>query len=115
MPFLHGEAPADWRDAIFTQSNGNELYGIQRSVTTRRWKYVYNGFDFDELHDLERDPHETKNLAGDPAHAAIVREMCQRMWRFAREHGDVCVNPYIMVSLAPYGPGVAFEEETRSE
>jgi len=30
------------------------------------------------------------------------------MWRFAREHDDVCVNPYIMVSLAPYGPGVAF-------
>ena len=33
LPFLRNEpAPADWRDAIFTQSNGNEQYGIQRSV-----------------------------------------------------------------------------------
>jgi len=109
LPFFRGESPPDWRDALFTQSNGNELYGIQRSVTTRRWKYVYNGFDFDELYDLERDPHETKNLADDPAYIEIVHQMCRRMWRFACDQKDVCVNSYIMVSLAPFGPGVAFE------
>ena len=104
VPFLRDEEPPTWRDAIFTQSNGNELYGIQRSVMTREWKYVYNGFDFDELYDLREDPGETRNLAADPRYKDVVREMCGRMWQFAYERKDVCINQYIMVSLAPYGP-----------
>jgi N-sulfoglucosamine sulfohydrolase len=28
-----------------------------------------------ELHDLTRDPHELENLAGQPAHAALEREL----------------------------------------
>jgi len=85
MPFFLKEKPARWRDALFTQSNGNEMYGIQRSVTTKRWKYVYNGFDFDELYDLQSDPHEMKNLASDPTHRETVRDMCKRMRRLAHE------------------------------
>ena len=54
VPFLRGETPEQWRDTLFTQSNGNELYGIQRAVFTDRWKYVYNGFDYDELYERER-------------------------------------------------------------
>ena len=109
MPFLRGEAPGAWRDALFTQSNGNELYGIQRSVRTRDWKYVYNGFDYDELYDVQEDPGETINLAEDPAYRPIMRELAARLWRFAYENHDTCINRYIMVSLAPFGPGVAFE------
>ena len=111
MPFLRGETPVGWRDAIHTQSNGNELYGIQRSVTTRDWKYVYNGFDYDELYDLRLDPGETRNMVAEPEYRDTVREACRRMWRFAHDHGDVCVNPYIMVAHAPWGPAVAFEDE----
>jgi arylsulfatase A-like enzyme len=103
-PFLRGEPPAEWRDALYTQSNGNELYGIQRSVMTREWKYVYNGFDVDELYDLVSDPDETTSLAHDPRYLGIVRLLCGRLWRFARDHGDVCINPYVMVALAPWGP-----------
>jgi arylsulfatase A-like enzyme len=105
-PWLGGETPPDWRQAIFTQTNGNELYGIQRSVTTRDWKYVYNGFDQDELYDRRRDPHELINLTTDPAQAEVVRQMCRRLWRFAHERRDVCINGYIMVALAPWGPAV---------
>lgn len=110
VPFFQDQAPADWRDAVHTQCNGVELYYTQRSVTTREWKYVYNGFDDDELYDLKNDPHETVNLAGRPDMAAVKRQMCQRMWRFARQEGDTAINPYVTVGLAPYGPGVAFED-----
>ncbi|HEY2587344.1 MAG TPA: sulfatase-like hydrolase/transferase [Tepidisphaeraceae bacterium] len=113
VPFLRGDpAPPDWRDAVFTQSNGNELYGIQRSVSTRKWKYVYNGFDYDELYDLEADPGETKNLASGPKYRDVVREMCRRLWRFAFEHKDVAINDYILVALAPFGPAEAFRKQT---
>jgi arylsulfatase A-like enzyme len=110
-PFLRGEAPAGWRDEIHTQCNGVETYFTQRSVTTARHKYVWNGFDDDELYDLERDPHEMRNLARDPACAGVVREMSRRMWRFARREEDSAIQSYITVALAPYGPGEAFAED----
>ncbi len=110
LPFLAGEAPADWRDAVFTQSNGNELYGIQRSVMTREWKYVYNGFDYDELYDLTADPGETVNLATSPEHKPILRAMAKRLWQFAHDNRDTAVNSYIMVALAEYGPAIICAE-----
>ena len=100
-----GAPPADWPDAVHTQFNGVELYYTQRSVTTRDWKYVYNGFDFDELYDLRADPHEMVNLAARPEHEAVKRELVGRMWRFAdREQDDLLFNAYATVALAPYGP-----------
>lgn len=108
LPFLRGERPAGWRDELHTQCNGVELYYTQRSVMTRDFKYVFNGFDRDELYDLRADPHEMRNLAGAPAYEAIKREMCGRMWRFAYREDDAAINPYITVGLAPYGPAEAF-------
>jgi arylsulfatase A-like enzyme len=108
MPFLLDEPPPEWRDAIHTQCNGVELYYTQRSVTTKEFKYVFNGFDRDELYDLRVDPHEMRNLADDPAYADAKRELCRRMWRFAHREDDTAINPYITVGLAPYGPAEAF-------
>jgi arylsulfatase A-like enzyme len=108
LPFLRGETPASWREAIYTQCNGVELYYTQRSVMTRDYKYVFNGFDRDELYDLRHDPDELRNLAADPAYAGVLREMCGRLWAFAAEEGDTAINPYITVGLAPYGPAEAF-------
>lgn len=108
MPFLRNEMVESWRDAVYTQSNGNEQYGIQRSVMTKEWKYVYNGFDYDELYDIINDPHETHNLINDPRHKDKVKELCEKMWKFARDRKDNCINPYIMVGFAPYGPQFAF-------
>lgn len=108
LPFLRGETPPQWRSAIHTQCNGVELYYTQRSIMTHEWKYVFNGFDRDELYDLRHDPHEMHNLADDPTYEAIKRALCGRMWAFAAEEGDTAINPYITVGLAPYGPAEAF-------
>jgi arylsulfatase A-like enzyme len=110
LPFLDGRRPARWRDEMHTQCNGVELYYTQRSVTTADYKYVFNGFDRDELYDWRSDPHEMYNVADDPAYEAVKREMCGRMWRFAHREGDSAINPYITVGLAPYGPAEAFRE-----
>ena len=107
-PFLRNETVTDWREAVYTQSNGNEQYGIQRSVMTREWKYVYNGFDYDELYDLINDPFETKNLINDERLQPKVKELCTMMWKFAAARNDNCINPYIMIGFAPYGPQFAF-------
>ena len=112
MPMLTSlQTPDDWRREMYTQSNGNEVYGIQRAVWNSKWKYVYNSFDYDELYNLEDDPHEINNLISAPEHQHVVKKMCSKMWRFAKEHHDGCTCPYIMVALAPYGPGITLECE----
>jgi arylsulfatase A-like enzyme len=132
MPWLRGETPADWRSATLSQMNGVELYYTQRIIMTKDWKYVYNGFDYDELYDLRTDPHEMHNLAfpnlaGKRAEvqagkglahngtvpwpvlqgeqAAARQDLLSRMWTFATEHHDPLFNPYGTVALAPFGPG----------
>ena len=115
---LRDEADIEPRTETYTQTNGNEVYGIQRAVWTRKWKYVFNTFDYDELYDLEQDPGELHNLLHgisdfelpESSYGVIVQEMCKKMWRFAYENQDNPVNPYIMTALAPYGPGIIFNE-----
>lgn len=80
------------------------MYYSQRVVATKEYKYVYNGFDFDELYDLRSDPHEMRNVAEDPAYTEIKRGLVQRMWRFAAAQDDRIFNPYGTVAFAPWGP-----------
>jgi arylsulfatase A-like enzyme len=110
LPFLNDQAPEDWPDQICSQFNGVELYYSQRFVQTKEWKYVYNGFDFDELYHLEEDPHCMRNLAEDPKYRSVIKEMCRRMWRKGYEEEDIFCNPYPTVSLAPFGPMVGLRD-----
>jgi arylsulfatase A-like enzyme len=133
MPWLKNETPSQWRRSTCSQMNGVELYYTQRIVMTKDYKYVYNGFDYDELYDLKNDPHEMHNLAfpdlsakrtevlagkGLPRNAdlpwpslsthleEIRKDLLKEMWDFAAAHHDIIFNPYGTVALAPYGPGL---------
>jgi arylsulfatase A-like enzyme len=108
VPFLDDRTPPAWRDAIHTQCNGVELYFTQRSVMTSDFKYVFNGFDRDELYDLRSDPHEMRNLSDDVRYEEVKRALCARMWHFAYDEEDTLISTYITTALAPYGPAEAF-------
>jgi arylsulfatase A-like enzyme len=110
LPFLHNEPPRDWRDAQHTQCNGVELYYTQRSVTTKEFKYVYNGFDFDEFYDLRTDPHELVNVADRPEYQEAKQALVRKMWQFAAQEEDIIFNPYGTVALAPWGPADGLAE-----
>ena len=110
IPLLHDKEMVDWPDAIYSQMNGVELYYSQRFVRTHEWKYVYNGFDFDELYNLVEDPHCMRNLAQDPRYLPVIKEMCSRMWKKGYEERDINCNPYPTVSLAPFGPMVGLQD-----
>lgn len=114
VPFLRNRTPNDWRDEMHTQCNGVELLYTQRSVSTLDWKYVFNGFDDDELYDLRNDPEEMRNLASDPAYDTIKQAMCRRLWRFAHDEDDSAIQQYITVSLAPWGPAEALKTASDS-
>ncbi len=110
LPYLKNTPHKNARTEVYTQSNGNELYGIQRSVMTKDWKLSYNGFDEDELYDLKNDPHQMKNLAKDKSHQETRKELYKKLWNFAYENNEDAVNPYIFTGLAEYGPAQAFKK-----
>lgn len=113
VPFLTGDHPDDWPSERCSQFNGVELYYTQRVAQTHDFKYVYNGFDFDELYDLRNDPAEMVNLAGSPDYDGVKHDLVQRMWRFATATDDHIFSPYPTVALAPWGPGDAFDGARR--
>ena len=66
---------AKWDHPAFTVTRFQNKLG--RAVRTERWRYAewLDGEEGAMLFDHTKDPHELKNLANDPAHAKVVKEM----------------------------------------
>jgi 5-keto 4-deoxyuronate isomerase len=55
----------------------------------QRYKYIYYTVTGDQqLFDLQSDPHETRDLASDPASAPLVKAWRQRMTRHLATRGE---------------------------
>ncbi|MGE5549670.1 MAG: sulfatase-like hydrolase/transferase [Bacteroidota bacterium] len=106
VPFLAGEMPGKWREEIFAQCNGVEVYHTSRMIRTKEYKFVYHPTDIDELYDLEHDPHELHNLADRPEAAPIKEELYRLMWENAFRYEDTIFNPYLTVATADFGPAL---------
>ena len=62
-----------------------------KAVRTQRWKLIrYPRIDHTQLLDLEPDPHETNNLARDPAQAGRIRQLTAllRVWQDTMGQSD---------------------------
>ena len=89
LPFADGRAlqplfqdpdASSWPDQIMCAYYGGEFLYTQRIGITERFKYVFNGFDIDELYDLERDPEEMHNAIEDPEYAKYAGDMQARLY-----------------------------------
>ena len=87
LGLVRGET--DWRPYLdlehatcyFEWNNWNAL-------TDGRWKYVWFAPEGrEQLFDLDADPHELRNLAEDPAHAAMLATWRERMVAHFAERG----------------------------
>src|SRR5262245_35978088 len=69
--------PIDAKRTVFSEYHAVGSPSGAFMVRKGRWKYhEYVGFD-PELFDLETDPDEARNLAGDPSYSARVAELCR--------------------------------------
>ena len=88
---LHGRS---FKWAIAGGKGGREaLFGAylndQRSVTTRRWKLLrFPKIGVTRLFDLETDPHEILDLAGDPTQAERIVDLNAKLRELQAEVGD---------------------------
>ena len=90
----------------YAEYHGTRFRLTQRVYWSGKWKYVFNGFDYDELYNLEEDPHELRNLATCAEYEDVVRRMMQGIWRRVRETGDQSLlnTHYHSMRLAVIGP-----------
>ena len=99
MPFLQGESPSGWRTAAHWEFDFRDVTGGGPEVALgvkldqcqlavhrgKRFKYVHFPSMAPLLFDMEADPGELVNLAGDPDYAAAEIEAARGMlsWRQA--------------------------------
>jgi arylsulfatase A-like enzyme len=84
---LAADHPYDLKTSLLHEQP--ELVGRAVAVRTARWTYVYRTLEADELYDAVADPGERSNIAGDPAHADVVRELRDRVLAWLVETSDV--------------------------
>ncbi len=80
-PVVAGREPSDWRTETF-----HEHFAVRNRIPAfeglrnARFKYVryFDHGNHEFLHDLQNDPDELVNLAGDPQHAETLQAMRQR-------------------------------------
>jgi arylsulfatase A-like enzyme len=79
-PLLRDPRGEPSRDAIMSIYYGCEFLHVQRMMISQRYKYVFNGFDIDELYDLETDPSEMLNRIDDPGYSDVVEDMRRKLY-----------------------------------
>ena len=93
VPVLKGNTPDDWRQAHYyhyyehpSEHNVMRHYGI----TTKRYKLIHFYYDIDEweMYDLEKDPHEMKNIYNDPLYAEVQKDLHNQLDQLRKQYGD---------------------------
>lgn len=88
QPLFSNPATRSWPDQIMCAYYGGEFLYTQRIAITQRFKYVFNGFDIDELYDLERDPEEMHNAVADLSYTKYCDDMRARLYEMMSQFED---------------------------
>ena len=83
----------DFRAGPYGSYTGQGALGLEPDecqvaiLRGERWKYVFFAALPPLLFDLQHDPWEMHNLAGDPAHQGVLLEMAHKMlsWRLVQQ------------------------------
>lgn len=100
-----GSQPDEYREG-YAEYFGARFCHIQRVLWHDHWKMVFNGFDYDELYDLDNDPHEMTNLINEEENQELVKELMARIWRRIEETGDrsILETHYYPMRFGAVGP-----------
>lgn len=92
VPVWKGDTPSDWRDAMYYRyyhdpgdHNTRAHYGIR--TATHKLIYFWKKDQW-ECYDLVADPHEMKNIYGDPAAQETAAKLKDRLYALKKELKD---------------------------
>ena len=99
------QVPDEFNTA-YGEYHGTRFNLAQRILWQDEWKFVFNGFDFDELYNLQDDPYESTNLADEPDQKKRCETMMREIWRIMRETNDRTLNEthYYSMRIGCVGP-----------
>ena len=80
VPLLHGNA-TDWPDTVLSEYLAEGVVAPCLMRLQGNYKYIFNEFDPPQLYDLQIDPHEVNNLAGQDVYAALLREFTTAVYQ----------------------------------
>jgi N-acetylglucosamine-6-sulfatase len=92
-PLVTG-GPAAWRESfVYSMHNTDAARPTVKALRTERHKLILNltPRDKDELYDLQADPEEMKNLAGDAAQKELVARLKRQLVEEMKKIGDPAV------------------------
>ena len=75
LPFINNEVAGVAHDDLFIPRNNNQ----QSAIRWGQWKYMYQNGTGYQLYDLDANLGETNNVVSNPANAAVVEELHQRL------------------------------------
>ena len=86
-----------WRDAVYyTYYEYPAEHMVKRhyGIATERYKLMHFYYDIDEweLYDLQKDPHEMKNVYNDPAYAETQKMLHKKLTEIRAKYGDSDAN-----------------------
>lgn len=101
------ECLEDYRTG-YAEYFGSRFLVTQRIVWKDEWKLVFNGFDFDELYNLDDDPYELHNVAAETGNRKILEELYRIMWEKIRQTDDNSLYhcSYPAMHIPEYGPAL---------
>lgn len=101
----------------FAEYHGGRIHLTQRVFWEDNWKFVFNGFDYDELYDLDSDPGELMNLAHHPEHRDRLDAMMAGMWNHILRTRDLSLinTSYPPLRIARSGPGAVGNHQTSDD
>ncbi|MEQ9407483.1 MAG: sulfatase [Fuerstiella sp.] len=91
----------EWRDLY----HAGKLNAVQRQFFEAR--------PAEQLFDVEADPHETRNLAGDPAYGEVLQELRRRMTQKVQELPDLSFYPESVLAAQAFENPVEFGRSHR--
>jgi N-acetylglucosamine-6-sulfatase len=85
---------APWRDSllyVYYWERNFPQTPTMHAIRTDRYKYIhyYGLWDTDELYDVQKDPHETRNLVRDPAHRQVAQQLNKQMFEELEKTGGM--------------------------
>ena len=93
VPLLQGKKPKDWRKSLYYHyyefpywHHVQPHYGIRTQKYTLA--HFYYNIDVWELYDLEKDPHEMKDIIKEKGSGKLARKLFARLLELQVETGD---------------------------